>query len=99
MYSNQSSPAVNQIALSRCLSVAPQIPDELVMELIADGDGQALNTLYIRHHAVVCRFVGRLVGEESAVEDIANFPRYLARRRSISGKIESRDLATGNRPP
>ena len=72
MYNDQASSSVNQITLGRYPSVAPQIPDEVVVELIADGDEQALNALYIRHHPVVCGFIRRLVRDESAVEEIAN---------------------------
>jgi RNA polymerase sigma-70 factor (ECF subfamily) len=72
MYSNQASSSVNRFALSRCPSVVPQIPDEVLLDLIADGDKQALNTFYTRHHRMVCAFIRRFVRDDSTAEESAN---------------------------
>ena len=51
---------------------ASQFSDEMLVELIADGDKCALRILYLRHRERVLRFLMRLVKNESMAEEIVN---------------------------
>jgi RNA polymerase sigma-70 factor (ECF subfamily) len=44
----------------------------LLVEAIADGDRQALQTLYRRHHVKVYRFAMRFMRDEAAAEDLVS---------------------------
>jgi RNA polymerase sigma-70 factor, ECF subfamily len=49
-----------------------QSSDEALVKSIADGDRRAFETLYIRHHSRVCRFLIRFIGNESVAEEMVN---------------------------
>jgi RNA polymerase sigma-70 factor (ECF subfamily) len=53
-------------------SGAQRISDQMLIQLIADGDKDAFKALYLRNHVRVYRFVMRLVRNESAAEEIVN---------------------------
>jgi RNA polymerase sigma-70 factor, ECF subfamily len=50
----------------------PQSSDEALVRSIADGDGRAFETLYMRHRSHVCRFLIRFIGNESVAEEMVN---------------------------
>jgi RNA polymerase sigma-70 factor (ECF subfamily) len=56
------------------LNIAAQseASDEVLIRSMADGDKRALETLYVRHHLRVFRFVLRLAGNESIAEEVVN---------------------------
>ena len=65
----------NTIALRQALRRQLCIPirksvDLVLLERIADGDTQAMQTLFERHNLCVYRFVLRLVDNEALAEDI-----------------------------
>jgi RNA polymerase sigma-70 factor, ECF subfamily len=49
-----------------------QISDRVLIELMADGDKDALRLLYLRHRERVYRFVLRLTGTESLADEVVN---------------------------
>ena len=51
---------------------APDSSDLLLVEAIATGDKQALQTLYRRHHVKVYRFAMRFTRDEAAAEDLVS---------------------------
>ena len=53
-------------------SVIAHTSDEALVKLIADGDRRAFETLYIRYHSRLCRFLIRLVGNDSVAEELVN---------------------------
>src|SRR5262245_29720119 len=46
--------------------------DRGLVDLIADGDRRAFETLYLRHRPQVFRYLVRLIGKDSVAEEIAN---------------------------
>ena len=50
----------------------PEHSDETLIESIAAGDARALEKLYSRHRARVCRYAARIVGSPSIAEEIVN---------------------------
>jgi RNA polymerase sigma-70 factor (ECF subfamily) len=47
-----------------------EVPDDLLIARIADGDREAFAELYRRYRADVCRFAAHMSGSASAAEDI-----------------------------
>lgn len=46
----------------------PDLPDEVLMQAYAQGDGAAFDQLYARHEAALLRFVRRLLGTRLAAQ-------------------------------
>ena len=46
--------------------------DEMLINLIADGDKRAMQVLYARHNVKVYRFILRLTGNQSLAEDLVS---------------------------
>lgn len=46
--------------------------DEVLVQLIAGGDKDALRVLFARHHVRVFRFLTRIVGNDASAEDLVN---------------------------
>jgi len=74
---------VSGIAVGRPASARPGSPaktgssvkatsDEVLIGLIAGGDKDAMRLLYARHNVRVFRFLMRIVGNETAAEDLLN---------------------------
>src|SRR5438067_9033426 len=53
-------------------TAALQTSDEALVQLIAGGDKKALQVLFARHNVRVYRFILRLLGNESAAEDLVS---------------------------
>src|SRR5450432_2642323 len=53
-------------------AASSEASDEALIQSMADGDKRAFKMLYVRHHVRVFRFVMRLVGNESAAEEVVN---------------------------
>jgi RNA polymerase sigma-70 factor, ECF subfamily len=69
MYVDFSQPAVTSAVRARAVPLQAT-SDEALMSRIAAGDGDAMRTLYLRHHVRVYRFVVRLVRSQATAEDI-----------------------------
>ena len=70
----------------------PAAPSDLALiRSMAEGDKAALKIFYVRHHARVLRFLIRMVGSETAAEDIVNEVFLEAWRRA--DKFEGRSQA------
>ena len=54
------------------VSVVTHTSDEALIKLISDGDRRAFETLYLRHHSRVCRFLIRLVGSDLVAEELVH---------------------------
>ncbi len=51
---------------------AAAITDEMLLALIADGDRDAMHTLYSRHNVRVYRFILRMLRDATAAEDLVS---------------------------
>jgi RNA polymerase sigma-70 factor (ECF subfamily) len=69
MQYSQTLPAA---AAGRPRAAAYEITDEILLRSIADGDKQAMQTLFARHNVRVYRFLLRFVSDESAAEDLVS---------------------------
>ena len=67
----QYSHTVPVTATGRPIGVV-QTSDEVLVQLIASGDKKALQILFARHNVRVYRFILRLLGNESAAEDLVS---------------------------
>ena len=67
---------------------------------IADGDKQALQTLFARHNVRVFRFVLRFVNDEAAAEDLVSevFLDVWRQADRFEAPLAGLDLADGDRP-
>lgn len=61
--------AVAEIARA---SSAKVTSDEVLLQLIADGDKDAMRVLFARHNVRVFRFLTRIVGNDATAEDLLN---------------------------
>lgn len=68
----------------------PEHSDDTLIEGIAAGDARALEMLYARHRARVCRFAMRIVGSLSTAEEIVNEVFLQAWRQAASFEGRSR---------
>jgi len=53
-------------------SSAKATSDEVLLQLVADGDKDAMRVLFARHNVRVFRFLTRIVGNEATAEDLLN---------------------------
>lgn len=53
-------------------SAGKSTTDEVLVQLIADGDKDALRVLFARHNVRVFRFLTRIVGNDATAEDLVN---------------------------
>jgi len=53
-----------------CSCADTQISDQALVQALAEGNGSALNMLYLRHRERVYRFVLRLTGMESVADEV-----------------------------
>jgi RNA polymerase sigma-70 factor (ECF subfamily) len=53
-------------------SSAKATSDEVLVQLIADGDKDAMRVLFARHNVRVFRFLTRIVGNDATAEDLLN---------------------------
>ena len=56
----------------RHASVEAHSSDEALIRLIADGDRRAFETLYVRHHSRIFRFLLRLTSDHLVAEELVN---------------------------
>jgi RNA polymerase sigma-70 factor (ECF subfamily) len=61
-----------------------KVSDQLLVRAMAEGDRRALEILYVRHRARILRFLLRLMGSETAAEEIVNEVFLEAWRRAAS---------------
>lgn len=65
----------NRIAATADLgrsSSAKVTSDEVLVQLVADGDKDAMRALFARHNVRVFRFLTRIVGNDATAEDLLN---------------------------
>ena len=65
----------NRIAATADLgrtSSAKVTSDEVLVQLVADGDKDAMRVLFARHNVRVFRFLTRIVGNDATAEDLLN---------------------------
>ena len=67
-----SSPATSKTSTRLDAENAARVSDRGLLDLIADGDRRAFEALYLRHRSHVCRFLIRLIGNDSLAEEIVN---------------------------
>jgi RNA polymerase sigma-70 factor, ECF subfamily len=53
-------------------SSAKATSDEVLLQLVANGDKDAMRVLFARHNVRVFRFLTRIVGNEATAEDLLN---------------------------
>jgi RNA polymerase sigma-70 factor (ECF subfamily) len=53
-------------------SSAKVTSDEVLVQLVADGDKDAMRALFARHNVRVFRFLTRIVGNDATAEDLLN---------------------------
>ena len=53
-------------------SSARATSDHVLLELIANGDGDAMRLLFARHNLRIFRFLLRIIGDKSIAEDLLN---------------------------
>jgi len=53
-------------------SSAKATTDEVLLQLVANGDKDAMRVLFARHNVRVFRFLTRIVGNEATAEDLLN---------------------------
>jgi RNA polymerase sigma-70 factor (ECF subfamily) len=63
--------AISAVASSRA-AAAPSTSDETLLGLIAKGDRNAVRLLFVRHNLRIYRFILRIIGNETAAEDLVN---------------------------
>jgi RNA polymerase sigma-70 factor (ECF subfamily) len=63
--------AISAVAASRA-AATPSTSDETLLGLIAKGDRNAVRLLFVRHNLRIYRFILRIVGNETAAEDLVN---------------------------
>jgi RNA polymerase sigma-70 factor (ECF subfamily) len=61
-----------QLYTSAAANKPAETPDATLIRSIAAGDKRAMQVLYARHNVRVYRFLLRLVGDESAAEDLVS---------------------------
>lgn len=61
-----------------------KVSDQLLVRAMAEGDRRGLEILYVRHRARILRFLLRLMGSETAAEEIVNEVFLEAWRRAAS---------------
>jgi RNA polymerase sigma-70 factor (ECF subfamily) len=66
----QFSQTLPVAAAERARTAIPEITDEVLVHSVADGDRQAMQTLFSRHNVRVFRFLLRFVNDETAAEDL-----------------------------
>ena len=71
----------------------------MLLQLVADGDKDAMRVLFARHNVRVFRFLTRIVGNEATAEDLLNevFLEVLAQRRPVRGAFAGIDMDFGYR--
>jgi RNA polymerase sigma-70 factor, ECF subfamily len=67
-----SSPATSKTPRRLDAEKAARISDRSLVDLIAEGDRRAFETLYLRHRSPVFRYLIRLIGNDPAAEEIVN---------------------------
>jgi len=67
-----SSPATSKTSTRPDAENAARISDRDLVDLIADGDRRAFESLYLRHRSHVFRYLIRLTSNDSLAEEIAN---------------------------
>jgi RNA polymerase sigma-70 factor, ECF subfamily len=67
-----SNPATSKTSPRLDAENAARISDRSLVDLIADGDRRAFETLYSRHRSHVFRYLIRLIGNDPVAEEIVN---------------------------
>ena len=84
----QYSDAIAAAAVNRRWDFDPQISDETLVGLIAKGDKDAMQVLFVRHNVRVFRFLMRFVDNEATAEDLVSEVFFDVWRQS--GQFEAR---------
>jgi len=68
----QNQYVLRDVASPHFKAPAQETSDEVLIDLIADGDKRAMQVLYARHTVRVYRFILRLTGNQSLAEDLVS---------------------------